>query len=127
MITSNSVKSVEFIDRDEDFIKKLAGDIGCHYCRANERTYKLNKFASDIPSKMGAFAWVHKEGNDCFWISTRKIWLEEARAKAMESRRKSEANCFTRDTQQADDSVKLNTQVDYEKTVSILRQITKII
>ena len=126
MPVKNKTKTIEFGEQDEGFIKQLAKDIGCHYCKANERTYNLNKFKSDINSKMGVFAWVHKEGSECFWISTRKMWVEEARANAMASRKRSGANCFTRDTQQADDSVSFNTQDDYEKTVSALKLIKKV-
>jgi hypothetical protein len=64
-------------------LKQLAKDTSCYYCKANERTYNLNKFDSDIHSEMGVFAWVHKEDDDCFWISTRKIWVEEAKAKVL--------------------------------------------
>ena len=127
MPTKNAFKKIGFVEEDEGFIKKLAKAIGCYYSKANERTYNLNRFASDIPSKMGVFAWVHKEGDDLFWISTRKIWVEEARARALKSRKKSLANCFTRDTQQADDSVNLNTRVDYDKTVSVLKQVKNIL
>ena len=126
MPAKNAFKKIGFVDEDEGFIKKLAKAIGCYYSKANERTYNLSRFASDIPSKMGVFAWVHKEGSECFWISTRKMWVEEARAKAMASRKRSGANCFTRDTQQADDSVSFNTQDDYEKTVSALKLIKKV-
>lgn len=125
MAVVSKTKKIEFVEQDEGFIKKLAKDIGCYYFKANERTYNLNKFASDIHSKMGVFAWVHKEGSDCFWISTRKIWVEKARAKAMTGKKASGTNCFTRDTQQAEDSVSFDTQDGYEKTVSVLRLIKK--
>ena len=81
MPVKNALKKIGFVDEDEGFIIKLAKAIGCYYSKANERTYNLNRFASDVPSKMGIFAWVHKEGDKCFWISTRKIWVEEARTK----------------------------------------------
>jgi hypothetical protein len=123
----NAFKKIGFVNEDEDFIKKFAKAVGCYYFKANERTYNLNRFTSDIPSKMGVFAWVHKESNDYFWVSTRKIWVEEARAKAMAGRKAQGINCFTRDTQQADDSVSFNTQDDYDKTVSILKLIKKCI
>ena len=116
---------MEFGEQDEDFIKKLAGDIGCHYSKANERTYNLNKFKSDIQGEMGVFAWVHKEENDYFWVATRKIWVEEAKAKALASRRQSGINCFSRDTQHAEDSVCFNIKDDYQKTVRVLSMINK--
>lgn len=127
MPAKHALIKIRFVEEDEGFIKKIAEAIGCYYAKANERTYNLNRFASDIPSKMGVFAWVHKEGNECFWISTRKIWVEEARAKVMASRKRSGANCFTRDTQQAADSVSFNTQDDYEKTVSVLKLVKKCV
>ena len=116
---------MEFGEQDEDFIKKFAGDIGCHYSKANERTYNLTKFDSDVHSEMGVFAWVHKEDRDYFWVATRKIWVEEAKAKAQASRKKSGINCFSRDTQHAEDSVCFNIKDDYQKTVRVLSMINK--
>jgi hypothetical protein len=116
---------MEFGQQDEDFIKKLAGDIGCHYSKANERTYNLNKFKSDIQGEMGVFAWVHKEDRDYFWVATRKIWVERAKAKALSSRKMSGINCFPRDIQHAEDSVCFDMRGDYEKTVRALSLINK--
>ncbi|OGO45750.1 MAG: hypothetical protein A2Z05_02585 [Chloroflexi bacterium RBG_16_60_22] len=126
MPVKNKTKTIVFGEQDEGFIKQLAKDIGCHYSQANERTYNLNKFNSDVQSEMGVFAWVHKEGNDCFWISTRKIWVEKARAKALAGRKAPGINCFPRDTQLAEDSVSFDTQDGYRKTVSALRLICKV-
>lgn len=123
MPVNSKTKTMVFAEQDVDFINKLAGDIGCHFFKANERTYSLNKFASDVHGEMGVFAWVHKEGNDCFWISTRKIWVEAARARVTAGRN---LNCFARDTRQAEDSVSFNTQDDYDKTVSALRMINQV-
>jgi len=125
MIINKPRKSIEFVEQDEGFLKQLAGDIGCFYCKANERTYNLNKHDSNIRSEMGIFAWVHKEAHDCYWISTRKIWVEEARAKVMTSRKKSGINCFPRDTQHAEDSVCFNIDDDYHKTIMTLSLINK--
>jgi hypothetical protein len=125
MIANKPRRTMEFGEQDEDFIKKLAGDIGCHYSKANERTYNLKKFKSDIQSKMGVFAWVHKENEDYFWVATRKIWVEEARARALGGRKKSGINCFPRDTQHAEDSVFFDTKEDYLKTVRALSLINK--
>jgi len=77
MPVKSKTKTIEFGKQDEGFIKQLAKDIGCYYSKMNERTYNLNKFDSDIRNEMGIFAWVHKEETDCFWISTRKVWVEE--------------------------------------------------
>jgi hypothetical protein len=118
-------RTINFGEHDEAFIKQLARDIGCHYFKANERTYNLNKYKSDIQGEMGVFAWVHKEENNYFWVSTRKIWLEAARAKVSASRNKSGINCFHRDTQHAEDSVCLDTKIDYQKTVRVLSLIKK--
>ena len=118
-------RTVEFVEQDEIFVKKLAGDIGCYYSKANERTYNLNKFNSDIRSEMGVFAWVHKEANDCFWISTRKIWVEETKAEILTGRKKSGINNFPRDTQHAEDSVCFDINDDYQKTVKALSLINK--
>ena len=118
-------KTIEFVEEDEGFVKKIAGDIGCYYFKANERTYNLNKFKSDIRSEMGVFAWVHKEAIDCFWISTRKIWVEETKARVLAGRKKSRINNFPRDTQHAEDSVCFDTNDDYQKTVRALSLINK--
>jgi hypothetical protein len=126
MPVKSKTKTIEFDEQDEGFIKQLAKDIGCRYCKANERTYNLNKFASDIHSERGIFAWVHKEDNGCFWISTRKIWVEEAKAKVLAGRKVPGINCFPRDTQHAEDSVSFDTKDGYQKTVSALRLIKKI-
>jgi hypothetical protein len=114
-----------FGENDEDFIKKLAGDIGCHYSKANERTYNLNKFKSAIQSEMGVFAWVHKEDDDYFWVATRKIWVDQAKAKILAGRKKSGINCFPRDNQHAEDSVCFDTKDDYQKAVIVLSLIKK--
>ncbi len=125
MVAKQPRRTMEFGEQDEDFIKKLAGDIGCHYSKANERTYNLKKFKSDIQGEMGVFAWVHKENEDYFWVATRKIWVEEARAKALGGRKKSGINCFPRDTRHAEDSVCFDTKDDYLKTVRALSLINK--
>src|SRR4030042_351326 len=120
MIDKKPRKTMEFQEQDEDFIKKLAGDVGCHYSKANERTYNLKKHKSDVLDKMGIFAWVHKEENDYFWVATRKIWVEQARAKSLSGRKKTKVNTFSRDTQHAEDSVSFNMKDDYQKTVRAL-------
>jgi hypothetical protein len=125
MVNKKPRRTMEFSECDEDFVKKLAGDIGCHYSKANDRTYSLHKAASNSASGMGVFAWVHKEEADYFWVATRKVWVEEARAKAMTARRKSRPNYFPRDTQHAEDSVSFDTKDDYLNTVKVLSLINK--
>ena len=120
MTTKQPSRTLEFFEQDEGFIKQLAKDIGCHYSKANERTFNLKKYKSDIKGKMGIFAWVHKEDNNYFWIATRKIWVEEARAKILAGRKKPGINCFPRDIQHAEDSVCFNTKDDYINTVRVL-------
>jgi hypothetical protein len=126
MINNRPSRTMEFLEKDEDFIKNLARDIGCHYSKANERTFSLCKSGSSIPNEMGVFAWVHKEEKNCFWVATRKIWVEEARAKALTGRKKHGVNCFPRDTQHAEDSVCFNMNIDYDKTVEALKLIKKL-
>ena len=126
MIDKQPRRTMEFGEQDEDFIKKLARDIGCHYSKANERTYNLKKHASDVQNEMGVFAWVHKEEKDYFWVATRKIWVEQARAKALSGRKKAKINYFSRDTQHAEDSVCFNMKDDYQKTVRALTMINKM-
>ena len=126
MPAKNQTKTMEFTEEDEVFIKKLAKAIGCYYSKANERTYNLNRSDSDIQCKMGVFAWVHKDGVDSFWISTRKVWVEEAREKALSGRNSAGRNCFSRDTQRAGDSVNLNAKEGYQKTVSVLTLVKNL-
>jgi hypothetical protein len=125
MINAKPRKTMEFGEHDEDYIKQLAKDIGCHYYKMNERTYNLNKFASDVHSEMGVFAWVHKAEENFFWVATRKIWVEQARAKAQAAGKKIGSNCFPRDIQHAEDSVCFNMKDDYLKTVQVLHLINK--
>ena len=125
MIAKQPRRTVEFGEQDEDFIKKLAGDIGCHYSKANERTYNLNKFKSGIQGEMGVFAWVHKEDRDYFWVATRKIWVEQVKTKALAGKKMSGINRFPRDNQHAEDSVCFNTKDDYQRTVRVLSLIKK--
>ncbi|OGO43255.1 MAG: hypothetical protein A2137_07450 [Chloroflexi bacterium RBG_16_58_8] len=125
MIDKKPRRTVEFSEQDEGFIKQLARDIGCHYSKANERTYNLNKFKSDIQGEKGVFAWVHKEQSDYFWVATRKSWVEQAKVKARGGRKASGLNCFPRDTQHAEDSVCFDTKDDYHKTVRALSLINK--
>jgi len=68
MIAKKPIRTLEFGEQDEDFIKQLARDIGCHYCKANERTYNLNKFASDIHRGITCFPrdTQHAEDSVCF-------------------------------------------------------------
>ncbi len=117
---------MEFGEQDESFIKQLAKDIGCHYSKANPRTYSLSKFKSAIQGETGVFAWVHKEENNYFWVATRKIWIEAARAKAGAGRKKSKPSCLPRDNQHADDSVSFDTRDNYDKTVSSLKMVHKM-
>jgi len=125
MIAKQPRRTMEFGIQDEDFIKKLAGDIGCYYSKANERTYNLNKFDSDVQSEMGVFAWVHKEEKEYFWIATRKIWVEQARAKALAGKKISGIKCLPRDIQLAEDSVSFDAKNDYQNTVRALSLINK--
>jgi hypothetical protein len=123
MIAKQPRRTIEFNEQDEDFIKKLAGDIGCHYTKANGRTYNLNKNASCTQGEMSVFAWVHKEERDYFWVATRKIWVEAAKSKVLAGRKQSGINIFPRDNQLAEDSVCLDTRDDYSRTVQVLSLI----
>jgi hypothetical protein len=69
---------------------------------------------------MGVFAWVHKESKGCFWVSTRKNWVEKAKAMVMAGKNRSDINCFPRTTFHAEDSVCLDTSGEYQKTVTVL-------
>jgi hypothetical protein len=74
---------------------------------------------------MGVFAWVHKEAMDYFWVATRKVWVEQAKAKAMIGRNISGISRFPRDIGRAEDSVCFDTKDDYQKTVRALSLINK--
>ncbi len=126
MIEKRPMKKMEFAEQDESFVKQLAKDIGCHYSKANDRTYSLNKFSSDVHGEMGVFAWVHKEENDYFWVATRKIWIEQARAKADAGKKALKIGCLPRDIQRGEDSVSFDTRDSYQKTVSSLSLINKM-
>jgi hypothetical protein len=124
VISKKPRRTMEFCIQDEGFIKNFAGDIGCHYSQANERTFNLNKFKSDNQCDKGVFAWIHKE-EGYLWVSTRKVWLERVRAEALANRKAFEINCFSRDNEHAEDSVYFNINDDYEKTVKVLSLINK--
>ena len=116
---------MEFTDQDEGFIRQLSGDIGCYYNKASGRTYSLNRCDSDIHGEMGVFAWVHKEKEGYFWITTRRVWMEEAKTSALVGGRASAITCFPRDAHDGD-SVFLDTRDGYQKTVRALNLINKV-
>ena len=53
-------RTLEFSEHDESFVRKLAGDIGCHYSKANDRTYFLHKAVSDSQHAEGNCALTRK-------------------------------------------------------------------
>ena len=126
MMIRRPFKKMEFLEQDESFVQQLAKDIGCHYSKANDHTYSLNKNNSDVHGEMGAFAWVHKEEKDYFWVATRKIWIEQARAKANAGKKTLKIGCLPRDLQHGEDSVSFDTRDSYQKTVSSLRLVNKM-
>jgi hypothetical protein len=126
MIIKKPIRKMGFIEQDESFVKQLAKDIGCHYSKANDHTYSLNKFNSEVHGEMGVFAWVHKEEKDYFWVATRKIWIEAARIKADAGKKTLKIGCLPRDTQHGEDSVSLDTRDSYQNTVSSLRLINSM-
>ncbi len=126
MITKIPSKKLEFCEQDESFVKQLAKDIGCHYSKANPRTYSLTKYSSAIQGEMGVFAWVHKQENNYFWVATRKIWIEAARIKAASGRRKNQPSCLRRDNHHADDSVSFDMRDDYNRTIGSLKLVHKM-
>ena len=123
-VTKQPARTIEFGEKDETFISKLAKDIGCYYRRANERTYNLNKCNSDINSEMGVFAWVHKEDDDYFWVATRKVWVEEARTSALASGKATRLTCFPKYAQPGD-SVCFDTRDGYQDAIRALRLINE--
>ncbi len=124
MVAKKPTRTMEFTDQDEGFIRQLSGDIGCYYRKASETTYSLNRCDSDIHGEMGVFAWVHKEGDDYFWVTTRRVWMEEARTSALAGGRASAMTCFPRYAQDGD-SVFLDARAGYQKTVMVLKLINE--
>ncbi|HOC70522.1 MAG TPA: hypothetical protein PKO23_17075 [Candidatus Hydrogenedentes bacterium] len=123
-MTVNQLKfTIAFDEQDEEFVRQLAGDIGCQYSKANARTYNLSKSEPDVQSGAGVFAWVHKHNKDHFWVSTRKDWVEQAKAMVQAGENQSDMSCFPRVTQHADDSVCLDTSLNYQKSVAVLSLI----
>ncbi len=125
MVVKRPTRKMEFIERDEEFVRQLSRDIGCFYCKASERTYSLNGCDSDVHAEMGVFAWVHKESEDYFWVTTRRVWVEEAKTSALAGGRALGMACFPRDAQDGD-SVCLDTRAGYQKTVRALRLINEV-
>ena len=125
MIAKQLTRTMDFSGQDEDFIRQISGDIGCFYRKASEHAYSLNKCDSDIHGEMGVFAWVHKEGDDYFWVTTRRVWMEEAKTSALAGSAASGTACFPRDVQDGD-SVFLDTRDGYQKTVRALKLINEV-
>ncbi|MFC1872139.1 hypothetical protein ACFLYV_00245 [Chloroflexota bacterium] len=119
-------KMTNFVECDEEFVRRLAKDIGCNYFKANERTFNLNQNNSDIPEANNIFAWVHKESHDYFWVATRKIWVEKAKAAQLLLRKKVGSSSFPHYDKQGD-GVCLNARDDYNKTVRALKLINKMV
>jgi hypothetical protein len=107
-------KRVLFLEKDEEFVKKMAEDIGCTYVKSNSLTYNLCSFET-IPSNARIFAWVHKAEEDDFWVATRKLWLDEAK-------QKSNGVHFPPQFEDGD-CVSLKTKYDYPETIKILKLI----
>ncbi|MDD5127400.1 MAG: hypothetical protein PHR43_04825 [Dehalococcoidales bacterium] len=125
MPAKTRTKTIDFEEKDESFIKKLADDIGCYYSKPNTRTYNLNKFGSSVNREMGVFGWVHKEEADCFWISTRKSWVTVAKARSLTGKKASEISSFPRDCQLDGDSVSFDITDNYQKIVTIMKLINE--
>jgi len=58
-------------------------------------------------------------------VATRKIWVENARARALAGKKVSGIKCLPRDTQRAQDSVCFDMKNDYQNTVMALSLINK--
>jgi hypothetical protein len=108
-------KSMEFIEQDENFIKKFCSDIGCYYTKSNKITFNLSTTDSPVPGKMGVFAWVHKEEKDYFWVATRKMWLDEARVTS--------CNTHFPPNMQDGDCISFDTKDNYQDTVRVMKLI----
>lgn len=125
LIVKQPTRTLMFEEKDEALVSKLAGDIGCFYSKANDRTYNLNQFDTAGQQNKGVFAWVHKEERNCLWVSTRITWVEQARSMVLASRNKSGLNCFPRQDRHAEDSLSLDMREDYDKKVRLLTLVNK--
>ena len=123
MVTKKPTRNMEFTAQDEGFIRQLSGDIGCFYRKASETTYSLNRHDSDTTGEMGVFAWVHKEGDDYFWVATRRVWIDEARTRALTGGSASPILTRFPGDNHDGDSVSLDAKDGYRKTVSLLKLI----
>ena len=106
-------KSLEFIEQDEEFIKQIAKDVGCHYCKTNKLTFYLSTLNTATPSKASIFAWVHKGDKESFWVATRKSWLDKAR-------NASNSTHFPLDIQDSD-TISFDTAENYDDTIRVLK------
>ena len=106
-------KSVEFIEQDENFIKQISKDVGCHYYKTNKLTFNLSTFDTTKPGKISVFAWVHKEEEGNFWVTTRKSWLDEARNISRKTH-------FPKNTQDGD-CISFGIKDNYRDTVKVLQ------
>jgi hypothetical protein len=125
MIAKQPARTLVFEEKDETLVSKLAADIGCHYSKANDRTYNLNRSGGTGQRIEGVFAWVHKEEKSCLWVSTRIIWVEQARTMVLTASNKSGLNCFPKQDRHAQDSLSLDMREDYDKKVRLLMFINK--
>ena len=106
-------KSIEFIEQDEQFIKQISKEVGCHYCKINKLTFNLSTFDTALPGNRSVFAWVHKEEKDYFWVATRKSWLDEAR-------NVSATTHFPLNTQDGD-TISFDITEKYDDTIRVLK------
>jgi hypothetical protein len=114
MKTEKQNKKVAFIEKDEEFIRKMADDIGCGFLKSNALTYGLGN-PTALPSNFSAFAWVHKEEDDNFWVATRKLWMDEVISKS--------SGMYFPFNAKDDDCVCFDTKYKYQETVKILKLI----
>jgi hypothetical protein len=110
-------KSVEFIEEDENFVRQLSKDIGCYYRKTNKITFNLSTSETRIPGKVSIFAWVHKGEKDCFWVVTKKSWLDEARNISR--------NTHFPPNIQDGDCISLDARDNYNDTVRVLKLLNK--
>ncbi len=127
MIAKQPARTLVFEEQDEKLVSKLAADVGCHYSKANDRTFNLNRSGGTGQRQKGVFAWVHKEEKNCLWVSTRIIWVEQARTMVLAASNKSGLNCFPKQDRHAEDSLSLDLNQDYDKKVRLLTLINKAV
>ncbi|MFC2065913.1 hypothetical protein ACFLUO_02465 [Chloroflexota bacterium] len=65
--------NVVFDSDDAGFIEQLCRDAGCyHHIGGSGYIESLQNYDSNVPRKMGVFAYLHKNSGGYYWVATPK-------------------------------------------------------